>query len=137
MNGRFVGWTFIGCAAIVVAAQIARSSQGYSETLYEWPVVLFIAALFLLVGIANLAMESSRRLTAAVLASCGLLYLGVGVAALVSPDAMTVTSPGLGPTTAGAARVAGIVLVAVGSALQVGAWRLGRRNTASREGRER
>ncbi|MGA9276941.1 hypothetical protein [Ilumatobacter sp.] len=137
MNDRVVGWAFIGCAVIVVVAQIARTSQGYSETLYEWPVVLFIAALFLLIGIANLGMETSRRLTAAVLAGCGLFYLGVGVAALVSPDAMTVTSSRLGPTTAGAARVAGVVLVVAGSALQVGAWRVGRRNTASRQGSER
>lgn len=138
MSGRFgelvIGWVFAICAALLIVAMIARAISGHSEGWYEWPVILAMSALFLLIGIANLLLERPHWLVAMVVGGYGAFVFGVGVAALLAPDAMTVTS-GRGPRTAGWARVVGVAMACTGSAMLVGVWRSRRRNTPPVAGR--
>ncbi|WP_040491109.1 hypothetical protein [Ilumatobacter nonamiensis] len=124
-NGRFgelvVGWAFVFVAALLVVGMVGRAILGNSESLWEWPAMLAIAALILFVGIANLAKTPPPWMVPAVLGSSGVFFLVMGVSALLAP--------------AVASRLLGGVVSSMGALLLVECWQRSRRRKRSGRGR--
>ncbi|MDQ2677485.1 MAG: hypothetical protein M3Y51_01975 [Actinomycetota bacterium] len=120
MSDRLVGWVFVAVTACIAVAMIARAAFGHSGGWWEWPIVIALCSLMLLIGLALLIPEPPGWLVPLVVGGYGVAMLAFGLFAVVDPTAVLVTA-GRGPRTPTGARIMGTLLVVVGSVMSIGA----------------